>query len=241
MSSRRLDPQRLELLRKTQLLDAPVDEAFDRLTRLASKLLGVPVSLVSLVDEERQFFFSQVGLGEPWASARETPLSHSFCQYVVEDEAPLVIPDAREDERLRDNLAIPDLGVIAYAGMPLRLSSGEVLGSFCAIDSEPHGWADDEIAVLHDLATAVVTEIELRLALAEVAAAAEANRRRTLELNAEVVQALTTAKLALEVGRADAASPAVAEALDAARRLGSGMVDGASLGVAGALRIEDAR
>ena len=75
------DPARLSALRQTALLDTPAEEAFDRLTRLASKILRAPVSLVSLVDEDRQFFKSAIGLAEPWASLRQTPLSHSFCQH----------------------------------------------------------------------------------------------------------------------------------------------------------------
>ena len=76
-------PGRLAALQASGLLDSPPEAAFDRLTHLAVLLLNAPVALVSLVDDRRQFFKSQVGLAEPWASARETPLTHSFCQYVV--------------------------------------------------------------------------------------------------------------------------------------------------------------
>jgi len=236
MSVRRLDPERLKLLYTTELLDSPPEEAFDRLTRLATKILHTPVSLVSLVDVDRQFFKSSVGLSEPWSTERETPLSHSFCQYVVERDAPLVVEDAREHELLRDNLAVPDLGVVAYAGMPLRLSTGEVLGSLCAIDSQPREWTAEELEALRDLATAVVTEIELRLALAEIAAATHENVRRALEVNDEVVQALTTAKLALELDRREDAVPSVVAALAAARRFSAGMLDAAAVLEPGALR-----
>jgi hypothetical protein len=77
------DSPRLAALQRTNLLDSPPEEAFDRLTRLASKILHVPVSLVSLVDHERQYFKSVVGPDDPWATLRETPLSHSLCQHVV--------------------------------------------------------------------------------------------------------------------------------------------------------------
>src|SRR5215212_1356552 len=107
------DPRRLDALRRTALLDTPAEEAFDRLTRLATRILRVPVSLVSLIDRDRQFFKSCVGLPEPWASARQTPMSHSFCQHAVVTARPLVIEDAREHPLVRENLAIPDLGVIA--------------------------------------------------------------------------------------------------------------------------------
>lgn len=155
------DPARLDALRRAGLLDTPLEEAYDRLTRLAAKLLNAPVALVSLVDEERQFFKSCVGLGEPWASARETPLSHSFCQYAVARAEPLVIEDAREHPLVKDNLAIRDLDVVAYAGIPLITRGGEALGTLCVIDHKPRSWTTDQIETLTDLAASVLTEIEL--------------------------------------------------------------------------------
>ena len=111
MDSPLTDPHRLRALESAALLDTPAEMVFDRLTNLASRILGVPVALVSLVTPDRQFFKSQCGLPSPFAESRETPLSHSFCQYDVEDGAALVVEDARLDERLADNRAIPDLGV----------------------------------------------------------------------------------------------------------------------------------
>src|SRR4028118_1165164 len=128
---------RLLALHRTGLLDSPPEACFDRLTRLAAKVLRTPVALVSLVDADRQFFKSCVGLPQPWASARQTPLSRSFCQHVVSAADPLVIADAREHPLVRDNLAVADLGVVAYAGFPLVTGDGHVLGSFCAIDTKP--------------------------------------------------------------------------------------------------------
>jgi PAS domain S-box-containing protein len=153
---------RLEKLRSLCLLDTPIDPAFDRLTRLARNILKTPISLVSLVDEDRQFFKSFIGLPEPWATTRETPLSHSFCKHVVTTGEPLIITDARLEPLVQDNLAIEDLGVIAYAGMPLITSDGYELGSFCAIDTQPKQWTAEEISILADLTASVMTEIELR-------------------------------------------------------------------------------
>lgn len=156
------DPDRLAALRATALLDSPPEEAFDRLTRLASKMLGVPVALVSLVDEDRQFFKSCIGLREPWQSRRGTPMTHSFCQHAVESEEPLIIEDARDHPLVRTNMAITDLDVIAYAGFPLITAAGEALGTFCAIDSKPRRWTDDEVAFVREMAASAMTEIELR-------------------------------------------------------------------------------
>lgn len=162
------------------MLDAPEDPRFARITRLATALLGVPVSLVSLVDADRQFFAASQGLPEPWASARQTPLSHSFCQHVVADEAPLVVTDARLDPRLADNLAIRDLDVVAYCGVPLTTAAGHVLGSFCVIDDEPRRWTTDELAVVRDLAGLVRSE----LALADLEAARDSGTDATQQVAA---------------------------------------------------------
>jgi GAF domain-containing protein len=152
---------RLDELRRTGLLDSPPEESFDRLTRLTSTVLNVPVALVSLVDDDRQFFKSCLGLPQPWAAQRQTPLSHSFCQHVVESGRPLVISDAREHPVLRDNPAIRDLGIIAYAGVPLIAPSGDVLGTLCAIDHQPRHWTPEQVEILSNLAGSVLSEIKL--------------------------------------------------------------------------------
>jgi serine phosphatase RsbU (regulator of sigma subunit) len=156
------EPERLRALARTGLLDSEPAIGFDRLTGLAARLLRAPVSLVSLVDDHRQFFKSARGIDD---ALRETPLSHSFCQHVVRSGEALVITDAARDERVVGNLAITDLGVAAYAGMPLVTSGGHVLGSLCVIDTVPRQWTGEELEILHELAGSVVTEIELHEAL----------------------------------------------------------------------------
>ncbi len=188
------DPERLAALHRTALLDSPADVAFDRLTRLATRILDVPVALVSLVDEERQFFKSCLGLPEPWASARETPLSHSFCQHAVASGQPLVIEDARLHPLVRDNLAIPDLGVVAYAGIPLVTADGYVLGSFCVIDHQPRAWTDWELAVLTDLAASAMTAIERQAAVREAEAAVRARDEFLLSASHDLKTPLATIK-----------------------------------------------
>ncbi|MEU8707702.1 SpoIIE family protein phosphatase [Streptomyces sp. NPDC048565] len=145
-------------------LSAAADPGMDRFARLVTRLLRVPVSLVSLLETDRQVFPGMVGLAEPWAGRRETPLSHSFCQHVVIDGRPLIIPDTREHARTRTSPAIPDLQVIAYAGMPLSDADGHVLGSLCAIDHVPRQWTEDELQDLGDLAAACSVEMRLRIA-----------------------------------------------------------------------------
>ncbi|MBB3677402.1 PP2C family protein-serine/threonine phosphatase [Modestobacter versicolor] len=143
-------------------LPAVPDPAFERFVRLVRRQLGVPVALVSLVDAQEQVFPGAAGLPEPYASSRRTPLTHSFCQHVVTAGEPLVVEDARVHPLVRDNLAIRDLAVVAYAGMPLVDADGVVVGSLCAIHDRPHRWSTDELAVLADLADACSSELQLR-------------------------------------------------------------------------------
>src|SRR5450432_1380037 len=143
---------RIAALRELGLLDTEPEPEFDRFTRLAVDLLGAPVALVSLVERDRQFFKSACGLSGDWALARQTPLSHSFCQHVVERREPLVIADARRHHLVAENLAVRDLSVIAYAGIPLTLADGHVVGAFCAIHTHPHEWTEHELRILADLA-----------------------------------------------------------------------------------------
>jgi hypothetical protein len=155
------DVERLRALRETGLLDSPLQENFDRHARIASEALDAPVALVSLIDEERQFFQSCIGLPEPWQSERETPLSHSFCQHAVASREPLIVDDAREHPVLKDNLAIRDLRVIAYAGIPLIARDGQALGTLCTIDDHPRHWTKHQVGLLKDIAESVTREIDI--------------------------------------------------------------------------------
>lgn len=156
------DRARLDALIRTRLMDSPPEPDFDRITGLASRLLRAPVALISLVDDRRQFFKAATGLPEPWATRRETPLSHSFCKTVVTDNAVLQVADARLDARVRDNPVIGELGVTAYLGVPLRTSEGHTLGSLCAIDDQPREWSIEDRVALEELAALVTTELDFR-------------------------------------------------------------------------------
>lgn len=193
---------RLRSLAETGLMDAPERDALNRYARIATRALRAPVSLVSLVDDARQFFAAAEGMEAPWNQKRETPLSHSFCQHVVNERSALIVDDAPCDQRVCDNLAVEELDVAAYAGVPLCDSDGNVLGSFCVIDDRPRKWSDDELALLSQLAEAVAEEIELarRTSIAEKAEAdlAEINQeistahQRADEQNAALMHDLRT-------------------------------------------------
>jgi GAF domain-containing protein len=167
------DRRRVAALREAGLLTDTPEEAFDRFTRLAALIVDVPITLFTVVTEEKQFFRSQYGLQEPLATTRETPISHSFCQYVVLSSAPLEVVDSREHPTVKGNPAIEELQVIAYLGVPLITRKGETLGSLCAIDHEPREWTERDRMVLKDLAAATVTEIELRRVTREAVELAE--------------------------------------------------------------------
>ena len=124
------DGIRLRLLAKYDVLDTSREEVFDRITRIASKVAGVPISLISLVDEERQWFKSRYGL-----ETEETPRDISFCGHAIHGNEPFVVPDASQDERFADNpLVSGGLGIRLYAGVPLKVASGANLGTLCVID-----------------------------------------------------------------------------------------------------------
>jgi GAF domain-containing protein len=155
------DASRVAAVHATGLIDAPADPALERLARLASRLLDAPIGLVTLIDRDRQVLASCIGLGEPWASRREMPLSHSLCQYAVAERSPLIVSDARSDPAVQDSLAFTELGIVAYAGIPLITPAGHVLGTLCVADRVPRDWTPEQIEVLTDLAQATMSEIRL--------------------------------------------------------------------------------
>jgi two-component sensor histidine kinase len=193
------NPERLAALAETHLPDSGPEEAFDRLTRMVTRLLGVPVSLVSLVDDRRQFFKSQQGLQGAVSEARQTPLSHSFCQHVVIEQAPLIVTDAANDPRVRDNPAIPDIGVKAYLGVPLTLPSGHVIGSLCAIDTTPREWSEADLKSLSDVAEIVMSEIGLRREIAKRRKAEDSQDLLIAELHHRVKNTLSTVQALIQL------------------------------------------
>ena len=182
------DAARLLALRATGLLDAPASPLLDGLTRILARTLAVPVALVSLVDDHRQWFAGRASPPEWAPGVRSTPLSHSFCQHVVTHRAPLVVTDARYHPLVADNPSVDELQVLAYAGVPLIMTSGETLGALCAISFEPRRWSEDEVEILHDLARAVVVELELRTALC----AHQASESRLASIIASASDAILT-------------------------------------------------
>ncbi len=155
------EAERLELLHALNLLDTPAEPVFDRITRLVAQILNVPIALVSLVDADRQWFKSRVGL-----EATETPREVAFCAHAITQTAPMVVVDATQDARFEDNpLVTGNPNIRFYAGVPLRSAGGLAIGTLCAIDSKPRQLSADETNILIDLAALVSKEVQLREAV----------------------------------------------------------------------------
>jgi PAS domain S-box-containing protein len=193
------DPQRLSALELLGLMDSPAEESFDRFTRLAVRLLNAPVALVTLLDAERQYIKSCVGLDG--AAGSHTPVSNSFCRHAIEAGGPLLVEDAAADPRVRHTRAVREDGVRAYAGYPVRTPDGHVLGTLCVLDFRPRAWSHDDRQVLADLAEAATAEIALRVHLAEQARS-EAHYRRLVSTSPYAIYALDAEGRFVELNRA---------------------------------------
>ncbi len=146
---------RIDTLRALNILDTSPDERFDRLTRLAKRLFGVPIALVSLVDADRQWFKSCVGL-----AATETSREVSFCGHAILEDDIFLVPDALMDPRFSDNpLVVDDPNIRFYAGCPLRVANGSKLGTLCIIDRDPRDFDDHDRELLRDLARMAEQEL----------------------------------------------------------------------------------
>ncbi|EED31742.1 diguanylate cyclase (ggdef domain) [gamma proteobacterium NOR5-3] len=146
---------RIETLRALRILDTAPEERFDRITRMAKRMFGVPISLVSLVDSERQWFKSAQGL-----DATETPRDISFCGHAIAGDELLYVPNALDDKRFHDNpLVTAEPHIRFYAGNPLMAANGHKVGTLCLIDSEPRELDDEDKLLLEDLAVMVEQEI----------------------------------------------------------------------------------
>jgi PAS domain S-box-containing protein len=170
------ESQRLRALREYKILDTPLEAGFDALTRLAAYILDVPVALVSLVDAERQWFKSRLGI-----EAKEYSRDISFCGHVVAMGREMVVEDAQADQRFADNpLVTGPPHIRFYAGQPLRSPEGYILGTLCAIDSRPRKLEPEQLELLQLLAEQVVARLELHRQIRRLADK-EARLRAILE------------------------------------------------------------
>jgi GAF domain-containing protein len=195
------NPHRVAAAEATGLLDADPDESFDQLARLAAAVLGVPWVFVTVVDEDRSFWVSAAGVDVDAGSGSygEKAVDASFCQYVIAADGPVVIDDARLDRRSAPNSSIKSMGVVAWAGFPLRSSDGHVVGTFCAVDRVAREWSAQDVTLLHALATAATSHLQLRTALALAKESARELRAEMDRREVLVRRATMLAQLAQEL------------------------------------------
>lgn len=149
------EAERLHALRSLQILDTSHEERFDRVTRMAKRMFGVEISLVSIIDEDRQWFKSKQGL-----DATETPRDVSFCGHAINEDGLFIVPDTIEDARFFDNPLVTGAPNIRfYAGYPLKLRQGISLGTLCLIDSKPQHLDEEDKQLLNDLGAMIEQEI----------------------------------------------------------------------------------
>ncbi len=160
------EARRLRALQFYRVLDTASEKAFDDLTRLAATICDAPVSLISFVDADRQWFKSRQGL-----AAEQTPREHAFCAHTITGPEFLIVGDASQDERFAENpLVLGDPHIRFYAGAPLEVDSGVRLGSLCVIDRKPRQLADHQLEALGIVRDSVVAQLKLRRAQTDLLA-----------------------------------------------------------------------
>jgi GAF domain-containing protein len=203
------EKERLAAVRRYEVLDTPRDGAFERITRLASQILEMPISIVSIVDHDRIWFKSAHGL----EGVDQIDRAPGLCASAILSDETWLIEDARADPRtLANPLVAGEFGLRFYAGSPLQTHDGYNLGTLCVIDREPRRLDERQLAVLDDLASLVVDELELRLAARRLA-------RRGAELNDDVVQALSVSKLSFQLGEPERGLEHLDRALASSKRI----------------------
>ena len=156
--------ERLRTLRSYKILDTKPEERFDELTQLAALICDAPISLISLIDTNRQWFKSRFGL-----DVQETPRAQAFCTHVIMQPEMFVVPDASRDERFAQNpMVTGDPHIRFYAGAPLAARDGHLLGTLCVIDREPHTLTQAQTEALKIVGRLVIANIELKSNLQEL-------------------------------------------------------------------------
>lgn len=164
--SRLANPARLKAVAETRLMDTPREIAFDRLAKMAALVLHVPVTIISIIGENRQFFKADFGLKAPFDTLREVPVDDSICRYTLAGQE-IIAPDTKIHPLLKDHPTTEPWGIAAFISIPMVTSEGHVIGTFCAIDPSIHPWSENDLTVMRELTKGVMTEIELRTQLEE--------------------------------------------------------------------------
>ena len=201
-----IEAERLEALRKYQILDSEPEMAFDDLALLASHICATPMAAISLVDENRQWFKARVGF-----TVKETPRSISFCTHAIQQRGIFVVPDASKDERLRNNPQVTgDPHIRFYAGAPLMAREGHALGTLCVVDRRPRQLTAAQAEALGALQRQVQAQLELRRRLIELRAANDGILRL-----AGMMPFCSTCEFTMTIPADPAAIPAITEGVNA--------------------------
>lgn len=172
---------RLEVLRQFEILDTNPEESFDDLTRLAAYICDTPIAIISLIDSDRQWFKSALGLTE-----KETSRDISFCSHAINQSGPFIVRDALDDERFKNNPLVTSAPYIRfYAGSPFSTVEGFKLGTLCVIDRVPRELRPDQVAALRMLSQQVTTQLELRRDLSLLTHSLETAKKRIKELEGQ--------------------------------------------------------
>lgn len=150
------DPDRLNSLHSTGLLDTPPEPVYDRITRAAAEALDTPFAAVTLVDADRTFYKSTAGMGNLSVEERQMPFDQSICQYTVADGATLLLEDARNDPVFMNHPVVRGGAMAAYLGIPLIDHDGHAVGTLCVSDRKPRQWGTGHVQILSDLAQLTV-------------------------------------------------------------------------------------
>jgi GAF domain-containing protein len=153
------EQDRVEALRQYGIMDTPPEEEFDNITSLASRICGTPISLITLLDDQRQWFKASAGI-----DLKETPIEYAFCAHAIRNPSELtLVPDSRKDERFANNPFVTgEPHIVFYAGMPLVDEGGHALGSLCVLDVQEQKLSPFQLTALKQLAKQVVTLLQLK-------------------------------------------------------------------------------
>ena len=186
--------RRLEILWEYDVLDTVPEAVFDDLTELAARICEAPMALISLVDEDRQWFKSKLGV-----DLKETSRDVSFCTHAIQGHDLFIVPDAAKDDRFaRNPLVVNEPKIRFYAGAPLVTPDGHALGTLCVLDQKPHKLHPDQKRALQILSRHVMTQLELRRHAKELAA--------TKQERDHVASDLQSVKQELEAARRELAA-----------------------------------
>jgi signal transduction histidine kinase len=189
------EQQRLSALRSYNVLDTKSEEAFDDLTRIASQICGTPMAQVSLIDKDRQWFKSRVGLDAP-----ETARELAFCAHAILQDKVFLVPDAQRDTRFHDNALVTGAPHLRfYAGAPLQTPDGHALGTLCVLDSVPRNLNEGQKAALEALARQVMAQMELRRQLEDSERISRYRSRLMAVVGHDLKQPANTIQMSLEL------------------------------------------